>query len=90
MKITGHVGLYKVKESFKFFHSLDVPKDSIICCGIVADPTVHGHIWKGWHFAKDSEKAFNSRDKFLNPGYFAAYSWNQMYLDWTKLERVTP
>lgn len=87
MKITGHVGIYKVKESFMYFGVL-IDKDEWVVCGIVADPRVQGQIWKGWHLDKDWCKSFNNRNNILNPGYFSPFHRNQKYLDWTKLERI--
>lgn len=82
LKTTGHVGVYRVIEDHIYIKDVYMAKDEIIVCGIVGDPRVKGNIWKGWH--KDSEivNAFNRKE------YFCNFSYNQKYLDWTKLERV--
>lgn len=72
MKITGHVGVYRIKETH-FYLDLEMPKGEIICCGIVGAYRVRGHIWKGWHFDRTKVSDFD---------------YNQKYLDWTKLERI--
>lgn len=87
MKITGRVGIYKVIESFKYFDII-IPKDDLVVCGIIADPRVQGHIWKGFHLDSEWCDNFTKRNNWFNPGYFSSFHRNQKYLDWTKLERI--
>jgi hypothetical protein len=88
LKVTGHVGVYKVTESHLFYNEIPMIKGETIICGIVGDPRVMGQIWKGWHKDSEAIEAFNNRDSFFGRKYFSAFGRNQMYLDWSKLERV--